>query len=141
MIMSFRMQGAKEALFIITLASHGYLFVGKEIIQAGTWETSTSPSESTLKTLTTAIVKARKNAKLERISPFVSVGSRSIVQCPRSVSTTLTLMTSLVYFRTSWIKMIVPKKEMIHGRTLYFITMVYLYTVLRENSRAKPLAL
>ena len=40
------MQGAREALFMITLASHGYLFVGKGIVQAGIWGTSTSLSES-----------------------------------------------------------------------------------------------
>lgn len=28
------MQDAKEALFMVTLASHGYLFVGKGVVQA-----------------------------------------------------------------------------------------------------------
>ena len=51
------MQGTKEALFMITLASDGYVFVGKGVVQAGTWGTSTSPSEPAPETLTTAIVK------------------------------------------------------------------------------------
>lgn len=48
---------------MITLASHGYLFVGKVIVQAGTWGTSTSLNASAPETLTTAIVKARKNRR------------------------------------------------------------------------------
>ena len=42
---------------MITLASNGYLFVGKGVVQADTWGTSTSPSEPASENLTTAIVK------------------------------------------------------------------------------------
>ena len=51
------MQGAKEALFMITLASHGYVVVGKGVVQAGTLGISTSPSEPAPETLATAIMK------------------------------------------------------------------------------------
>ena len=57
------MQGTRKALFIITLASHDYLFVGKGIVQVDIWRTSTSPSESAPETLTIAIVKARKSRR------------------------------------------------------------------------------
>ena len=45
------MQGAKEALFMITLASHGYLFVDKGVVQAIEPKSAVDPADlSTLDT-------------------------------------------------------------------------------------------
>ena len=40
------MQGAKEALFLITLASHGYPFIGKGVVQAMEPKSATDPAGS-----------------------------------------------------------------------------------------------